>query len=30
LYYGNLMRIDTVTVDRFFGLDCLYHLTATE
>jgi hypothetical protein len=30
LYYGNLMRIDIVTVDRFFGLDCLYHLTATE
>jgi len=30
LYYGNLMRIDTVTDDRFFGLDCLYHLTATE
>ena len=30
LYYGHLMRIDTVTVDRFFGSDCLYHLTATE
>jgi hypothetical protein len=30
LYYGNLMRIDAVTVDRFLGHDCLYHLTATE
>jgi hypothetical protein len=30
LYYGNLMRIDTVTVDKFLGADCLYHLTATE
>jgi hypothetical protein len=30
LYYGNLMRIDTVTVDHFLGADCLYHLTATE
>jgi hypothetical protein len=30
LYYGHLMRIDTVTVDRFLGADCLYHLTATE
>jgi len=25
-----LMRIDTVSVDRFLGAPCLYHLTATE
>lgn len=30
LYYGNLMRIDSVTTDKFLGADCLYHLTATE
>lgn len=30
VYYGNLMRIDTITVDKFLGADCLYHLTATE
>jgi len=30
VYYGQLMRIGTVTVDKFLGADCLYHLTATE
>ena len=30
LYYGHLMRIETVTVDKCLGADCLYHLTATE
>ncbi len=30
VYYDNLMRIDTITVDKVFGSDCLYHLTATE
>jgi len=30
LHRDQLMRIDTVTVDRFLGADCLYHLTATE
>ncbi len=30
LYYDQLMRIDTVTVDKYLGADCLYHLTATE
>ena len=28
--HGQLMSIETVVVDRFFGSDCLYHLTATE
>jgi len=27
---GNLMRIAKVTVDKFLGTDCLFHLTATE
>ena len=27
---GNLMRIAKVTVDKFLGADCLFHLTATE
>ncbi len=26
----DLMRIATVTVDKFLGADCLFHLTATE
>ena len=30
LYYDHLMRINTVTVDKYLGADCLYHLTATE
>ncbi len=30
LFYDHLMRIDTVTVDKYLGADCLYHLTATE
>ncbi|SRR5579875_3170648 len=30
VYYDNLMRIDTITVDKFLGTDCLYHITATE
>jgi hypothetical protein len=30
VYYDNLMRIDTITVDKFRGADCLYHITATE
>jgi len=27
---ADLMRIATVTVDKFLGADCLFHLTATE
>jgi hypothetical protein len=30
VYHDQLMRIDTVIVDRFFGSDCFYRLTATE
>jgi hypothetical protein len=30
LVHDAVMRIATVTVDRFLGTDCLYHLTATE
>jgi len=30
VWYGDLMRIAKVTVDKFFGADCLFHLTATE
>ena len=30
LWYGNLMHIAKVTVDRFLGADCLFHLIATE
>lgn len=30
VYYNNLMRIDTITVDKFLGANCLYHITATE
>ena len=30
LYYEHLMRIETVTVEKYLGADCLYHLTATE
>ena len=28
--HGQLMRIDTVIVDRFFGSDCFYRITASE
>ncbi len=30
LHHGAVLRIATVTVDQFHGVDCLYHLTATE
>lgn len=30
VWYGALMRIAQVTVDKFLGADCLFHLTATE
>jgi hypothetical protein len=30
LYHDQLMHIDTVIVDRFFGSDCFYRITATE
>jgi len=30
VWHGNLMRIAKVTVDKFLGADCLFHLTATE
>ena len=30
VWYGNLMRIAKVDVDKFLGADCLFHLTATE
>jgi hypothetical protein len=30
VYHDTLMRIDTITVDKFLGADCLYHITATE
>ena len=30
LCYGTLMRIDSITVDKVGGAECLYHLTATE
>ena len=30
VWHGNLMRIAPLTVDRFLGADCLFHLTATE
>ena len=30
LHDGVIMRIATVTVDKFYGKECLYHLTATE
>jgi hypothetical protein len=30
LQNDTVLRIATVTVDQFHGVDCLYHLTATE
>lgn len=30
LCYGALMHIDSITVDKVCGADCLFHLTATE
>jgi len=30
VWHDNLMRIAKVTVDKFLGADCLFHLTATE
>lgn len=30
VHQDQLMRIDTVTVDRFLDAECLYHITATE
>lgn len=30
VWYGNPMRIAKVTVDKFLGADCLFHVTATE
>jgi len=28
--HGQLMHIETVIVDRFFGSDCFYRITASE
>ena len=30
LHHDQLMHIDSVAVDRFFGSDCFYRITATE
>jgi hypothetical protein len=30
VWHSKLMRIAKVTVDKFLGADCLFHLTATE
>jgi len=30
VHHDRLLRVAAVTVDKFLGADCLYHLTATE